>query len=98
MLRRLLWLLKWRACDEARRHDLRRRKRRLGRPVGRDLRSRAAPGSDPALRALAACKAPGWHAQDQGSRRDMAHRQEAVQAEGLGQCTSWLGTRAAVPW
>ena len=46
---------------------------------------------------LAARQAPGRHAQDQGSRRDLAHRQEALQAEGHRQRPSRLGPRAAVP-
>ena len=65
--------------------------------VGRDLRSRAAQRHHPALRQLAARQAPGRHAQDQGPRRDLAHRQEDVQAEGHRRRPSRLGSRAAVP-
>ena len=50
-----------------------------------------------ALRAVAAQQAPGRHPQDQGPRRDLAHRQEDVQAEGHRRCPSRLGPRAAVP-
>jgi large subunit ribosomal protein L4 len=51
----------------------------------------------PALRQLAARQAPGRHAQDEGPRRHLAHRQEDVQAEGHRRRPSRLGPRAAVP-
>ena len=51
----------------------------------------------PALRQLAARQAPARHAQGQGPRRDLAHRQEDVHAEGHRRRPSRLGARAAVP-
>ena len=50
--------------------------------VGRDLRSRAAPGHPAALRHLAARQASRRHPQGQEPRRDLAHRQEDVPPEG----------------
>ena len=54
-------------------------------------------GHHPALRDVAARQASGRDPQDQGPRRDLAHRQEDVQAEGHRRRPSRLGARAAVP-
>src|ERR1700759_106349 len=85
------------AGDGTEGHNPRGKGRRLRPARGRDFWSRAAPGHHCALRAVAAQQAPGRHSQGQGSRRDLAHRQEDVQAEGHRRRPSRLRPRAAVP-
>ena len=76
----------------------RRQGSRLGQPVGRDLRPRAAHRHPAALRQLAARQAPRRHPCREEPRRHLAHRQEDVRAEGhrrrpprLGAPTSFRG-------
>ncbi len=89
-------------------YSLNKKVRRLGRARRFHLRSRAARRHLGPHGPLAARQAPRRHPCREEPRRDLAHRQEDVQAEGHGQrparvCTRpavsgrWPGIRAAGP-